>query len=100
MIEPLGPNMARSLMGDAYNPDFRYELETDDDGFHVIIINTADGTSSSVKLDPEAPDPQRIAPIWGDGLEKRLPKKDLFSRLMFWCCIAACAVCVAAALLL
>lgn len=36
MIEHLGPNMARSILGNAYNPDFRYELATDDEGFHVM----------------------------------------------------------------
>ena len=34
MIEHLGPNMARSILGNAYNPDFRYELATDDEEGH------------------------------------------------------------------
>lgn len=94
MIEVLGPSMAQSLMGSAYNPDYKYELETDDDGFHIIIINPEDGTSTSMKLDPEQPDPERISPIWRDDLSERLPKTDLFSKLLFWFCVAACVVCV------
>lgn len=98
MIEVLGPNMARSLMGSAYNPDFRYELETDDEGFHVIITNPEDGTSTVMKLDADEPDPDKITPIWHDDLNERLPRRDLLSKMLFWCCIASAIVCIAAVL--
>lgn len=99
MIEPLGPNMARSLMGSAYNPEFKYELETDDAGFHIIVTNMQDGTSTSIELDPEPPDPERLSSVWANDLSERLPKKDLLSRMLFWCCIAAAVVCVVFVLL-
>lgn len=99
MIEPLGPNMARSIMGSAYNPAYKYELETDDDGFHVIITNPEDGETTSMKLDPEEPDQERITPIWDSGVGNRLPKRDLISQLLFWCCIASVIVCAVFAVL-
>lgn len=99
MFEPLGPNMARTLMGDAYNPAYKYELETDADGFHVIITDKQSGKSKSVRLEPEEPDEVRLTPIWRQDLDRRLQRNDLLSRLLFGCCILATAVCVVAALL-
>lgn len=98
MIEHLGPNMARSILGSAYNPDFRYELETDDEGFHVIITNPEDGTSSYIKLEPEEPNQEKLTPIWQDDGRKRLPKVDLFSKIMTWFLLAAMCVCITMAI--
>lgn len=68
MVEHLGPNMARTVMGPAYNPAFEYTLVTDEEGFHVLAHNPEDDSMSCIKLDPEAPDPERLTPIW--DLEK------------------------------
>ena len=87
MIEHLGPNMARSILGNAYNPDFRYELETDDEGLHVIITNPEDGTSSYIKLDPEEP-------------KEGPPRADLLSKVLLGFLLAAMCVCIAAAVII
>lgn len=100
MVEQLGPNMARSLMGSSYNPACRYELETDDDGFHLIITNTEDGTSTYMDLQPEPPDPEKIKPLWSSGVRDDLPKNSLLCKLLFWCCIIAGCACIALILFL
>ena len=99
MIEHLGPNMARSILGNAYNPDFRYELATDDEGFHVIITNPEDGTSSYIKLDPEEPNPDKLKPIWQEGV-KEGPRADLLSKVLLGFLLAAMCVCIAAAVII
>lgn len=99
MLELLGPNVARTIMGDAYNPDFRYELETDDNGFHVIITNIETKEFSSVELSAQEADPEKLSSIWKDDLSGRLPKKGLLNKLLFWFCIAAAIVCVIAVFL-
>lgn len=100
MIEHLGPNMARSILGNAYNPDFCYELETDDEGFHVIITNPEDGTSSYIKLDPEEPNPDKLKPIWQEGVKEESPRADLLSKVLLGFLLAAMCVCIAAAVII
>lgn len=66
MIEHLGPNMVRTIVGDAYDPAFRYELETNEEGFHLIVTNKESGESNCVDLTdtirPEEPPKQ----IWDE----------------------------------
>ena len=100
MIEHLGPNMARSILGNAYNPDFRYELATDDEGFHVIITNPEDGTSSYIKLDPEEPNPDKLKPIWQEGVKEGPPRADILSKVLLGFFLAAMCVCIAAAVII
>ena len=67
MIEPLGPVMARTIVGDVYSSDFRYELETTDEGMQIIITNKKTG-ESTVKVLSEEPhdDMEVMAKIYSD----------------------------------
>ena len=46
MFEPIGPNIARTIVGDDYNPDFRYELETTDECLRLVVTNKETGEVS------------------------------------------------------
>lgn len=46
MIEKLGPSLARTVVGDDYNPDFTYELETSDAGLRLIITDPKTGNET------------------------------------------------------
>lgn len=95
MIERLGPNAARTVLGDAYNPDFRYELETADDGFHIIVIDPTEGTSTSLKLETDAPHPEKLKPLWKNMTMNTSSKLELLSRIFFWFFIAAAGASIA-----
>ena len=65
MIEMLGPSLARAVVGDDYDPDYKYELETDDSGMRVIVTNMKDGTSTVKELeDTYEEEPYKPDPIW------------------------------------
>lgn len=65
MIEVLGPSLARAVVGDDYDPDFKYELETDESGMRVIITNTEDGSSTVKELEDTLVDEgYHPEPIW------------------------------------
>lgn len=98
MYEQLGPCMARSIMGAAYDPDRKYALETAEDGFHVIILDPKTGEKTTLKLEPEPVDAARMTPIWQDELEERLPQNDLWSRFLLGVCLLVAGLCAAWAL--
>lgn len=77
-----------------------YELATDDEGFHVIITNPEDGTSSYIKLDPEEPNPDKLKPIWQEGVKEGPPRADLLSKVLLGFLLAAMCVCIAAAVII
>ena len=99
MIEPLGPNMARTVMGDAYNPDYKYELETNEEGFHVIITNPKTGESSNLELEPEKEDRSKLTAIWDDELLQRKKRGGLLSSGLFWLLTILFVGCIVAAVL-
>lgn len=82
MIEKLGPNMARTVMGTAYNPAFEYTLVTEEDGFQVIARNPEDDTITCIHLDPEEADPQRLTPIWDMERLEREGKKETWKQVL------------------
>lgn len=60
MFEKLGPNLARTIMGAAYNPAYIYELETDGSGFHVHITDPTTGETRTVDLEPDPPSEEKL----------------------------------------
>lgn len=84
MFESLGPNMAKSLMGDAYNPEYRYELETDDSGFHIIVTNTRTNDKSFVHLETEAPNPEKYRPLLDEDAHRKLKRGVTGFNIWFW----------------
>ena len=81
MIETLGPNMARTIVGDAYDPDYKYELETDDEGFHLIVTNKTTGESKYLNLNESEKEEDTRAPLWD---EERLERESKRSKLSFY----------------
>lgn len=96
MFEELGPVMARSIVGDSYNPDYRYELETADDGMHLHITNKKTGECNTIKLEDTAEESSHYDPLYDDERMDELRKRRRISArgLLF----AACVACVVLAL--
>lgn len=53
MFEEIGPAMVRSILG-VYDPDYRYELNTTEEGLRVIVTHKTTGESKVVNL-PDTP---------------------------------------------
>lgn len=51
MIEMLGPSLARTIVGDDYDPDFTYGLETSDAGLRLIITDPTTGKETVRELE-------------------------------------------------
>lgn len=66
MIEPIGPAIARTIVGEDYSPDFRYELETNDEGMRIIAINKETGESSVRPLVSDEASMKRVDPLYDD----------------------------------
>lgn len=94
MIEELGPNMARTIVGDAYDPEYKYELETSEDGLKVIITNrkTEESTCQYLRDDPKPVESR--APIWDEekvNLDTRLLELEREKKTMLKLVLAVAA---------
>ncbi len=99
MIEPLGPNMARSIFGEDYNPDYRYELETTEEGLQVIVTNKASGEASVRKLTDDAVESVHYDRLYDEDRERAI--REYNSRSMrgaLYALIAFATVCALACL--
>ena len=99
MIELMGPAMAKSIMGDAYNANYRYELETTDEGLQVIITNKETGEASVLKLSEDVTENPHYDPIYE---EEAVKARGTYVRRGFYgfvCAFAICAVLIAIACL-
>lgn len=93
--EQLGPNMARTIVGDAYDPDYNYFLDTDEGGLHLTIVNKINGDSRHIDLG----DTQEKAEEHEDALHldtktegNGILKAALFGILVVIACIGFIAV--------
>ena len=97
MIEVLGPNMARTIVGDDYSPDCKYELETDDEGLMLIVTNKETGESSSRRL-PDTSTPQsHLDPIYDKDREEALLSYGKQTIKGYSLALLVAAICVAVA---
>lgn len=81
MIEPMGPAMAKSILGDKYSADYRYELETTDEGLQVIITNKESGESSVIKLADDPVESPHYDPIYD---EETIRARGTYTRKGYW----------------
>lgn len=89
MIEQLGPNMARTIVGDAYNPDFKYELETDDEGFHLIVTNKSTGESEYRDLKTTTKDIVEEPPLFDEEAIEAEHRRHKFPLgILLFCTLA------------
>ena len=70
MIEVMGPSMAQAIVGDKYSPNYRYELETTDEGMQVIITNKESGEASVIKLTEDATESKHYDPLYDEEVVK------------------------------
>lgn len=87
MIEPIGPAMAKSILGDKYSPDYRYELETTEEGLQVIITNKESGESSVLKLSDDITESQHYDPIYD---EETIKARGEYTKRGMWGFVFAC----------
>ena len=99
MIERLAPSMAKTILGDKYSPDFRYELETSEEGLQVIITNKETGESSVLKLSEDATESTHYDPIYNAEVIKARGEYNKRGRFGFILAFAICGVCILAACL-
>lgn len=66
MFEELGPNMARAIVGEDYNPDYKYELETSDEGLCLHITDRSTGDSHSMMLKDDPKDSKHYDPMYDE----------------------------------
>lgn len=66
MIEQLSPTIARTIVGDDYSSDYRYEMETTEEGLRLIITNKETGESTSRLLEDTNQTPTRVDPLYDD----------------------------------
>lgn len=66
MIEQLSPTIARTIVGDDYSPDYRYELETTEEGLRLIITNKETGESSVRPLMDTETESKHVDPLYDD----------------------------------
>ncbi len=100
MIEPLGPNMARTILGEDYSPDYRYELETTESGLQVIITEKATGKSSIRRLADDQVDSVHYDRLYDEDREaaireytKRSFRGAFLAFLLFLvACVVLCVV--------
>ena len=99
MIEAIGPNVARSIVGDAYSPDFRYELETDDEGLHLHITNKQTGETNTLKLTETTPETPKRDELYSEEREDQIKEEidanraiGYISLIVTITMIAICAV--------
>lgn len=90
MIEPLGPNMVRTIIGD-YDPDYTYQLETNDDGMRIIVINKKTGDSQVRPLEDTVDHSQHIDPLYDDD---RLSALRTYHRRGLLGAVLAVVVCL------
>lgn len=64
MIEVLDPKMAQVVVGSDYNPKFRYELETTDEGFHLIATDLETGEAQVRKLEDTNTESSHYDPLY------------------------------------
>lgn len=99
MIEPIGPAMAKSILGDSYSSDYRYELETTEEGLQVIITNKETGESSVLKLSDDITENQHYDPIYDEETIRARGEYAKRGRIGFVCAVVAWVVVIAALLL-
>jgi hypothetical protein len=75
MKEEIGPNLARTLAGQYYDPSKNYELLTTEDGFFLASINKETGERVVEKLETEEACNER-APLFKDGEPRRAKRFD------------------------
>lgn len=78
MFEELGPNMARTIVGESYNPDYKYELETSDEGLRLHITDKKTGECNTIKLQDEQEPSKHWDPLYD---EERMASMRQRSRL-------------------
>lgn len=92
MVETLGPNMARSIVGDVYDPSYVYELETTEQGMFLIVSNPADGTSTSRKLEEEIQEERpHYEPLFTQR-ELSKDKRNSAANIFMWVIFASAIV--------
>lgn len=92
MIEKMGPAMAKSIMGDAYSPEYRYELETTDEGLQVIVTNKQTGEASVVKLTDDPTESSHYDPIYE---EEAIRARGEYTKRGWMGLLAAMLICIA-----
>lgn len=66
MFEELGPNMARAIVGEDYNPNYKYELETAEEGLSLHITDKSTGESSTLMLNDDPKDSKHYDPMYDE----------------------------------
>lgn len=81
MIEPIGPAIARSIVGENYSSEFRYELETDDEGLHLIVTNKTTGESYTRHLTDTEKPPEEKESLFPEEREQEIQSAIAVDRL-------------------
>lgn len=104
MFEPIGPNIARTIVGDDYNPDFRYELETTDECLRLVVTNKETGEVSYKDLTDTNTPSHHVDPLYDD---ERLDSMRNYKRrgltgaslAILLLCVVVVVCCVAAVMI-